>query len=84
MIRSAQDVINRCVEVLEATYGGAPIACEACGRAPADLRLPRLVCMSCHYQAMQEASAGCECEDCGRQGDLRGPDEPIPTHAVRA
>ena len=53
-------------------------------RAPADLRLPRLVCMSCHYQAMQEASAGCECEDCGRQGDLRGPDEPIPAHAVRA
>ena len=66
MIRSARDVINRCVEVLEATYGGAPpIACEACGHVPADLHLPRLVCMSCHYQAMQEASAGCECEDCG-------------------
>ena len=74
MIRAARDVIDRCVEVLEAIYGSAPpIACEACGHVPADLRLPRLVCMSCHHQAMQEAAVGHVCEDCGAKATYADP-----------
>ena len=74
MIRAARDVLDRCVEVLEAIYGSAPpIACEACGQVPADLRLPRLVCMSCHHQAMQEAAVGHVCEDCGGKAAYADP-----------
>ena len=74
MIRAARDVIDRCVEVLEAIYGSAPpIACEACGHVPADLRLPRLVCMSCHHQAMQEAAVGHVCEVCGGKATYADP-----------
>ncbi len=74
MIRVARDVIDRCVEVFEAIYGSAPpIACEACAHEPAALHLPRLVCMSCHHQAMQDAAVGHVCEDCGGKASYADP-----------